>query len=84
MTTNAQSDAITRHLINDLKGIAAALTADGESRIKAAVMVAYLSGRPKPTETGRGNSALRGYWALQLEFGIQLTGEGMELTGEGS
>ena len=76
MTTNAQSDAITRRLINDLKGIEAALTADSESRIKAAVMVAYLSGRPKPTETGGDNSALRGFKGLQLEFGIQLTGEG--------
>ena len=84
MTTNAQSDAITRQLINQLGAIARATSADGESRIKAAVMIAYLSGRPEPTETGRDNSALGGYWALQLEFGIQLTGEGMQLTGEGS
>ena len=84
MTTNAQSDAITRQLINQLKGIAATPTADGENRIKAAVMVAYLSGRPKPTETEGDNSALRGFISLHLEFGIQLTGEGMQLTGEGS
>ena len=36
MTTNAQSDAITTHLINQLAGIASTPTADGESRIKAA------------------------------------------------
>ena len=76
MTTNAQSDAITGHLIHQLGGIAGTPTAAGESRIKAAVMIAYLKGRPEPTTTGRDNSALRGYWALQLEFGIQLTGEG--------
>ena len=82
MTTNAQSAAITRHLINQLGVIVTTLTVDGESRIKAAVMIAYLSGRPEPT--GEDNSALRGFRALQLEFGIQLTGEGMQLTGEGS
>ena len=38
------SDAITMQLINQLGGIANTLTADGESRIKAAVMRAYLSG----------------------------------------
>ena len=37
-------------------------------------MIAYLSGRPEPTEGD--NSARRGFRALQLEFGIQLTGEG--------
>ena len=62
--------------------IAGTPTADGESRIKAVVMIAYLAGRPAPT--GEDNSALRGFRALQLEFGIQLTGEGMQLTGEGS
>ena len=36
-------------------------------------MIAYLAGRPAPT--GEDNSALRGFRALQLEFGIQLTGE---------
>ena len=72
MTTNAQSDAITGQLINQLRGIAGTPTADGESRIKAAVMVAYLSGRPEPTD---GN-ALLGFRALQKEFGIQLTDEG--------
>ena len=82
MTTNAQSDAITRHLINQLEGIAATTTADGESRIKAAVMIAYLAGRPEPTAVS--DFARRGFRALQLEFGIQLTGEGMQLTGEGS
>ena len=81
MTTNAQSDAITRQLISRLGGIAATPTADGESRIKAAVMIAYLAGRREPT---RADSALRGFRALQTEFGIQLTGEGMQLTGEGS
>ena len=83
MTTNAQSDAITRQLINQLGVIVTTLTDDGESRIKAAVMIAYLSGRPAPTVSG-DNNALRGFRALQLEFGIQLTGEGMQLTGEGS
>ena len=48
------------------------LTTDGESRIKAAVMIAYLAGRPEPTT----DFALRGFRALQQEFGIQLTGEG--------
>ena len=80
MTTNAQSDAITRQLINQLGGIVTTLTTDGESRIKAAVMIAYLAGRPEPTT----DFALRGFRALQQEFGIQLTGEGMQLTGEGS
>ena len=42
----------------------------------------HIAGRPAPT--GEDNSALRGFRALQLEFGIQLTGEGMQLTGEGS
>ena len=84
MTTNAQSDAITRQLINQLGPIARATSADGESRIKAAVMIAYLSGRPAPSETARDDSVLRGFRALQLEFGIQLTGEDMQLTGEGS
>ena len=83
MTTNAQSDAITRHLINQLARIAATLTADGESRIKAAVMIAYLAGRPEPTEVSGDNSAVVGFRALQQAFGIQLTGEGMQLTGEG-
>ena len=83
MITNAQSDEITRQLINQLGGIAATPTTDGESRIKAAVMRAYLAGRPAPTVSG-DNNALRGFRALQLEFGIQLTGEGMQLTGEGS
>ena len=82
MTTNAQTDAITRHLINQLAGIASTPTADGASRIKAAVMIAYLAGRPEPTTVS--DSALRGFRGLQLEFGIQLTGEGMQLTGEGS
>ena len=40
MTTNAQSDTITRNLINKLVRIAAAPTADGESRIQAALMIA--------------------------------------------
>ena len=78
------SDAITMQLINQLGGIANTLTADGESRIKAAVMRAYLSGRPRPTQVSGDNSALRGFTALQIEFGIELTGEGMQLTGEGS
>ena len=82
MTTNEQSDTITRHLINHLGGIVTTATADGESRIKAVVMLAYLSGRREPTAVS--DSALRGFRALQLEFGIQLTGEGMQLTGEGS
>ena len=80
MTTNAQSDAITRDLIYQLGVLAGTPTADGASRIKAAVMIAYLSGRPEPDD---GN-ALLGFRALQKEFGIQLTGEGMQLTGEGS
>ena len=80
MTTNAQSDAITWKLIKQLREIAGTPTADGESRIKAAVMTAYLLGRPEPDE---GN-ALLGFRALQKEFGIQLTGEGMQVTGEGS
>ena len=84
MTTNARSDEITRQLINQLGGIASTPTTDGESRIKAAVMIAYLAGRPAPTTDSGDNSALRGFRALQLEFGIQLTGEGMQLTGEGS
>ena len=84
MTTNEQNDEITRRLINRLGGIAGASTADGESRIKAAVMIAYLEGRPAPTEVSGDNSALRGFRALQIAFGIQLTGEGMQLTDEGS
>ena len=84
MTTNAQSDAITRHLIHQLAGIASTPTANGESRIKAAVMIAYLAGRPGPGPGPSTDSALRGFRALQIEFGIQLTGEGMQLTGEGS
>ena len=82
MTTNEQNDEITRRLINRLGGIAATVTTDGESRIKAAVMIAYLEGRPEPTEVS--DFARRGFRALQIEFGIQLTGEGMQLTDEGS
>ena len=82
MTTNEQNDEITRRLINRLGGIAATVTADGESRIKAAVMIAYLEGRPAPTAVE--DSARRGFRALQIEFGIQLTGEGMQLTDEDS
>ena len=48
----------------------------GEGRIKAAVMVAYLLGRPAPTEVNSDNSALVGFKALQHEFGIQLTPDG--------
>ena len=84
MTTNAQSAEITGQLITLLRGIVTTSTADVESRIKAAVMIAYLAGRPEPTEVSGDNSALRGFRALQLEFGIQLTGEGIQLTGEGS
>ena len=47
-------------------------------------MIAYLAGRPRPTIVSGDDSALRGFRALQLEFGIQLTGEGMQLTGEDS
>ena len=84
MTTNAQSDAITRQLINQLGKIANNPTSgDGESRIRAAVMIAYLAGRPAPTEVSGDNSAVVGFKALQQAFGIQLTGEGMQLTGEG-
>ena len=84
MTTNEWSAAITRQLINQLGKIANTPTTDGESRIKAEVMIAYLAGRPAPTEVSGDNSALVGFRALQKEFGIQLTGEGMQLTGEGS
>ena len=84
MTTNARNDAITRQLITQLGKIANTPTTDGESRIKAEVMIAYLTGRPAPTEFPGGNSALVGFRALQQEFGIQLTGEGMQLTGEDS
>ena len=76
MTPNAQSAAITKRLISQLGGIANTIIADGESRIKAAVMVAYLSGRPAPTEADNDNSALVGFKALQQEFGIQLTQDG--------
>ena len=85
MTTNEQSDAITRHLINQLEGISATPTADGESRIKAAVMIAYLAGRPAPTEVSGDNvrsASASGHYSIA--FGIQLTGEGMQLTDEGS
>ena len=84
MTTNAQSDAITRQLINHLGGLANSPAADGESRIKAAVMIAYLAGRPAPTAVSGDNYAVLGFRALQQAFGIQLTGEGMQMTGEGS
>ena len=43
-------------------------------------MIAYLAGRPEPTT----DSPRRGFRALQLEFGIELTGEGAQLTGEGA
>ena len=76
MTTNAGNEAITKQLISQLGGIANTVTADGESRVKAAVMIAYLSGRPAPTEAYTDNSALLGFRQLQLEFGIQLTPDG--------
>ena len=41
---------------------------DGPTRIKAAVMIAYLTGRPAPTK----EPALTGFLQLQQEFGIQL------------
>ena len=83
MTTNNQNDGITKHLINQLASIAtnANNNVDGASRIKAAVMIAYLSGRPAPTIPADGSSyALLGFRQLQQEFGIQLT----DLTDEGS
>ena len=76
MTTNARNEGITNQLISQLGAIANTVTADGESRIKAAVMMAYLSGRPAPTETPSDNSGLHGFQALQQEFGIQLTPDG--------
>ena len=42
---------------------------DGSSRIKVAVMAAYLSGRPAPTK----DPPLTGFLRLQQEFGIELT-----------
>ena len=82
MTTNAQNDGITRQLISQLASIAtnANNNVDGESRIKAAVMMAYLSGRPAPTL----EPIVTGFLKLQQEFGIKLTGEGLQLTAEGS
>ena len=41
---------------------------DGESRIKAAVIAAYLAGMPQPTLS----SAISGLGKLEQEFGVQL------------
>ena len=69
MATEQQN---TSYLIARLAKIADDPTnhVDGVSRIKAAVMVAYLSGRPAPA----GGRALTGFLDLQREFGIQLAG----------
>ena len=84
MTTR---NPITEHLIRRLANIAddPANHVDGTTRVKAAVMVAYLSGRPAPTVPADGSSyVLIGFRQLQQEFGIQLTDEGLQLTDEGS
>ena len=80
-------DPVTQHLIRRLANIAEdpAYHVDGTTRIKAAVMVAYLSGRPAPTVTAAGNNyAQIGFRQLMQEFSIQLTDEGLQLTDEGS
>ena len=74
MTTDNQDNATTNRLINRLASLADnyANHVDSTSRVKAAVMVAYLSGRPEPT----GGVAREGFSALQKECGIRLTGDG--------
>ena len=77
-TPHTTPEQNTNILINRLAQIADNPTnhVDGESRIKAAVIVAYLLGRPTPTVAANDNSALLGFRALQKEFGIQLAPDG--------
>ena len=77
-TPHTTPEQNTNILIKRLAQIAddPANNVDGESRIKASVMVSYLLGRPAPTEAYSDNSALLGFRALQHEFGVQLTPDG--------
>ena len=70
MTTgNTPQQAKTRLILNlGLIAHSSASDIDGTTRIKAAVMVAYLSGLPAPTNPDV-RKALSG---LEMEFGIEL------------
>ena len=83
-TPHTTPEQNTNILIKRLAQIAddPANNVDGESRIKAAVMVAYLLGRPAPTEAYSDNSGQVGFRALQQEFGINLTPDGLTTAGD--
>ena len=70
MTTGNTPQQAKNYLIQSLASIAhsSASDIDGTTRIKAAVMVAYLSGLPAPTNQDVKNSLSR----LEMEFGIEL------------
>ena len=75
MATDNNNDRSRTALIRELGRIAEGNPTppgvDGTTRIKAAVMLAYLQGRPAPTR----EPALTGFLQLQQEFGIQLTNQ---------
>ena len=70
MTTGNTPQQAKNYLIQSLGSIAHSLASDidGTTRIKAAVMAAYLSGLPAPTNQDVKNVLGR----LELEFGIEL------------
>ena len=70
MTTGNTPQQAKNYLIQSLASIAhsSASDIDGTTRIKAAVMVAYLSGLPAPTRP----DAKTGQGRLELEFRIEL------------
>ena len=72
MTTDNTSLKAKNYLIEKLSHIAesSASGIDGTTRIKAAVMAAYLAGRPVPAE----GAPMLGFRRLEQEFGIRLTG----------
>ena len=70
MTTGNTPQQAKNYLIQSLGSIAHSLASDidGTTRIKAAVMAAYLSGLPVPTTPDAKIALSR----LEVEFGIEL------------
>ena len=74
MTTRDTSQQTKTHLIRILSEIATSTTSgiDGSSRIKAAVMAAYLSGLSEPVDP----DIMVGLFQIEREFGIELRTRG--------
>ena len=69
-TSNTQQQRAKNYLIGKLSDIATSPASgiDGTARIKAAMMAAYLSGLPIPTEA----NAKQALDQLEVDFGIEL------------